>query len=543
MHTFCSSAHCADGYYPYFGLIQGSDGNFYGMTTYGGGAQSECISGVYGCGTIYKITPTGMLTTLHDFCTVGTAPDCADGALPYAMLVQGSDFNFYGVAAGGGPTFEGGVGEGIFFVLAALPVAGVSPSTLTFASQDEGTTSSPQAVTLSNRGQEALTVPSIVPSGDFSQSDNCGGSVAVGSSCTIEVTFTPTQTGIRTGTLTISDNNHGISTSQQAVSLTGTGANPHASLSATSLAFADQAIHTTSSAKNITLTSSGATPLTNITIAIIGTNFADFNSTYSCPGTLNVGSKCIIKVTFTPSLLTAESATLQVSDNAANTPQTVALGGIGITDATLTPASTNFGSVPENASSSARKFTLKNNQPVALGTLAIGFSGTNEGDFFETDTCGSSLKAKSVCTISVTLTPSLVGAESATLTVSSNAPAPYNALTSALSGTGIAQATISPTSISYRAQTVGTTSAAHNVTLKNNLSTAVTVAGFGFTGADPGDFSVSATTCGASLAAKSTCTVSVVFQPEATGTRAATLNVNDSASNSPQTVSLTGTAR
>src|SRR5580700_6390652 len=93
-------------------------------------------------------------------------------------LVQGADFNFYGTAGGGAN------GAGIFFVLAALPVAGVSPSSLTFASQDEGTTSSSQPVTLSNTGQEALTVSSVVASGDFSETDNCVGTVAVGSSCT-----------------------------------------------------------------------------------------------------------------------------------------------------------------------------------------------------------------------------------------------------------------------------------------------------------------------------------------------------------------------
>ena len=127
------------------------------------------------------------------------------------------------------------------------------------------------------------------------------------------------------------------------------------------------------------------------------------------------------------------------------------------------------------------------------------------------------------------------------LAVTSNAQPPYNSLASAVSGTGIAQATVSPASITYTKQKVGTTSAAHKVTLKNNLSTGLPINGFSFTGADPGDFNVSATTCGASLAAKSTCTISVAFTPAATGTRTATLNVNDGANNSPQTVSLTAT--
>jgi hypothetical protein len=103
-----------------------------------------------------------------------------------------------------------------------------------------------------------------------------------------------------------------------------------------------------------------------------------------------------------------------------------------------------------------------------------------------------------------------------------------------------AQATVSPISITYPSQKVGTASSAHRVTLKNNLSTALTIQPTTFTGADPSDFVVATTTCGVSLAAKSSCTIGVVFKPAATGPRAATLNVTDSASSSPQTVSLTG---
>lgn len=541
LYSFCSQTNCADGARPYSGLILASDENFYGMTYVGGqGPESECLAGYFGCGTIFKITPAGALTTLHDFCSAGTFPNCTDGDLPIAALAQGSDFNFYGLAGGGTHANLGAAGT--FFVLAALPVAKVSSAGLTFASQDEGTSSPSQPVTLSNTGQEALVVSNIAASGDFNQTNNCG-SVAIGSSCTINVTFSPTQTGTRTGTLTITDNNAGIAGSQQAVSLTGTGANPGASLSPTTLAFGNQGIQTASSGKKVTLTSSGTTSLNNISVTVVGPNLADFSQTNTCPTTLNVGAKCTITVTFTPNLLGAESATLQVTDNTVNSPQTVALSGTGVADVTLTPISENFGNVPQETSSAAKTFTLKNNQSTGISISDIAFTGQNEGDFSQTTggTCGTTLNAKASCNIKVTFTPSLVGAESATITVTSNALPPYNSLSSTLSGTGIAQATVSPTSITYSKQKVGTTSAAHNVTLKNNLSTALTISPSTFTGADPDDFSVSATTCGSSVAAKSSCTISVVFTPSATGTRTATLNVNDSANNSPQTVSLTGT--
>ena len=84
LYKFCSQLYCADGFGPEGGLVQGADGNFYG-TTYLGGPT--------GLGTVFKITPGGALTTLYSFCS---RSNCADGSAPEAGLVQGSDGNFYG---------------------------------------------------------------------------------------------------------------------------------------------------------------------------------------------------------------------------------------------------------------------------------------------------------------------------------------------------------------------------------------------------------------------------------------------------------------
>jgi uncharacterized repeat protein (TIGR03803 family) len=99
LHNFCSLGGCADGYYvdESFGtLIEGTDGNFYGTTDLGGNQASYCD--VYGCGTVFKITPQGKFTTIYRFCS---QPICADGAGPYE-LTQGADGNFYGVTGTGG---------------------------------------------------------------------------------------------------------------------------------------------------------------------------------------------------------------------------------------------------------------------------------------------------------------------------------------------------------------------------------------------------------------------------------------------------------
>ena len=100
----------------------------------------------------------------------------------------------------------------------------LSASTLTFASQTVGTTSTAQAVILTNTGNTALSITSLALAGtnpgDFGQTNNCGSSVAAGGSCTINVTFTPTAPGTRTAAVTITDNATG---SPQTVNLTGTG--------------------------------------------------------------------------------------------------------------------------------------------------------------------------------------------------------------------------------------------------------------------------------------------------------------------------------
>lgn len=96
LYSFCSLANCADGGIPHAGLVQGTDGNFYGTTTFGGAVE---VNGVFeGYGTIFQITPTGTLTTIHTFCLQGG--NCADGAYPFAGLVQGTDGRFYGTTFG-----------------------------------------------------------------------------------------------------------------------------------------------------------------------------------------------------------------------------------------------------------------------------------------------------------------------------------------------------------------------------------------------------------------------------------------------------------
>jgi uncharacterized repeat protein (TIGR03803 family) len=96
LYTFCAPTNnCATGFYPSGGLVQGTDGNFYGVNSDGGDAVNICTAnGHYGCGTVFSITPTGDLTTLHEF------EIFPDGFRPSQKIIQGTDGNFYSTTGG-----------------------------------------------------------------------------------------------------------------------------------------------------------------------------------------------------------------------------------------------------------------------------------------------------------------------------------------------------------------------------------------------------------------------------------------------------------
>jgi len=100
LYSFCSQANCADGESPYASLVQASNGNIYGTTAYGG-VSSYCADQSVGCGTIFEITPAGKFTTLYSFCQQA---NCADGFYPFSGLIQASNGNLYGTTQQGGTT-------------------------------------------------------------------------------------------------------------------------------------------------------------------------------------------------------------------------------------------------------------------------------------------------------------------------------------------------------------------------------------------------------------------------------------------------------
>jgi|HubBroStandDraft_6_1064221.scaffolds.fasta_scaffold00076_4 phospholipase C len=422
---------------------------------------------------------------------------------------------------------------------AALTGTGVAPATLSLASiafgnQFVNTTSTAKSISLTNYQTVPLTISEISASGNFAQTSTCPlspSTLAAGSSCAISVTFTPIAIGAQTGTLTVNDT---ASNSPQSAQLTGTGVAP-VILSASSLTFGSQVVGTASAAQQINLKNNQQAALAIGSISVSG-NFAQTSTCPLSPNTLAAESTCTISVSFTPTAVGTQSGSLTIIDNASNSPQTVQLSGSGLTPAALSLASIAFGNQFVNTTSSAKSITLINHQAIPLTISGISASGA----YAQTSTCPLSpnaLAAGSSCAISVTFTPTAIGAQTGTLSITDNAS--NSPQTAALTGTGVAPATLSLASIAFGNQFVNTTSTAKSISLTNSQTVPLTISGISASG----NFAQTST-CPLSpntLAAGLSCTISVTFTPIAAGNLTGTLTVNDNASNSPQTVQLTGT--
>jgi hypothetical protein len=300
--------------------------------------------------------------------------------------------------------------------IGVLPAVTFSPTSLNFGNQGVGTTSSPQVTTLTNSGAGVLTITSIgitgANKGDFAQTNNCPSSVPPNGSCNISVTFTPTATGTRNAAVSVADNAPG---SPQSAPLTGVGTPPAVTFSPTNLTFPTQLVFTTSPAQQVTLTNSGAGVLKISHISVA----SPFSQTNNCPSSLGPGANCTISVKFRPGNKGIFHGTVSVTDNAPGSPQKVPLAGTG-TFVQLVPTKLNFGTQPVGTRSLAKKITLTNKGSVTVNISGIAITGTDAGDFAETNTCGKSVASGASCFIKVTFKPLVKGKRTAEVSVYDN---------------------------------------------------------------------------------------------------------------------------
>jgi len=210
--------------------------------------------------------------------------------------------------------------------------------------------------------------------------------------------------------------------------------------------------------------------------------------------------------------------------------------------ASFTPPSLNFGSVTEGQPVTLVLHLVNiGDQTLAINLSAIAISGTNAADFSQTTTCLVTLAPNASCSFAVTFNPATAGVESASLTVSDNAPG--SPQTIPLTGTGIAPSpsiSFVPGNITFNPISDGVTEGPQTFQVTNIGSAALHISNVALGGANPQDFSQT-NNCTAPIAINASCSINVSFTPLATGARSASITLTDDAPGSPQTVTVQGT--
>ncbi len=442
--------------------------------------------------------------------------------LPLAPAIQ-----LAATSANGGLLRVGTYGRGIWQIplLRGVPQTSITltPASLIFSGQPVQTASNPQTVVLTNTGSASLTVSNVEITGDFIETDNCSGAISAGGTCQIQVTFTPSATGTRTGTLTVTAN---IPGGQQTVGLSGTGTTQSAIVVLpNSVSFGGQQINTVSTAQQVTVSNTSGSSIALTSESVTGPFSIQTNT---CSSSLPTNTGCTLAIVFQPTQTGAANGILAVVS--AQGTETVGLSGTGDNPATdaLAPASLAFPQTLENTASAPQTVTLTNSGGAAL----TGIQVNTLGDFAVVNGCSYSLNAQSSCTLTVRFTPHAAGPETGSVTVTDT----LRSQTVALTGTGLAPPTdtLSSSALVFPATVVGQSAPSQTITLTNTGDVALSQLNIHAIG---NGFSESST-CGSTLAAHTQCVITVMFRPTVAAAAAGQLDVADAVRT--QVVSLSG---
>jgi hypothetical protein len=202
-----------------------------------------------------------------------------------------------------------------------------NPLNLNFPNTVVGSSSAAKAVTLTNNQSVPLTFSQITTTAEFQQTNNCGTALAPLAQCTVTLKFSPTDIGLRSGSLAITDDAFG---SPHTIPLSGVGT--FVRVLPVSLSFVATQVGQTSAAQTVVVANtSSAVSVSFSGVVMAGANPADFARTGTCAATtvLAPGAACQMSVRFKPSATGARSAQIQVSDDGGGSPQKVNLSGTG----------------------------------------------------------------------------------------------------------------------------------------------------------------------------------------------------------------------
>jgi len=323
------------------------------------------------------------------------------------------------------------------------------------------------------------------------------------------------------------------------LTVTAPGAVPVVSVGPSTLLFVEVVGSGLPASQNITLFNRGAAPLIINAIIASPPNFAETNN---CPATLDAGFSCQISVAFNATAAGTVTGTVTIADNNQGLPgsqQSVSLKGVGITGVSVSPTTLNFGNQMVGTTSAPQTAKFSNSSTSTITFTAI----TANPPFAESNNCASTLTPGLSCTVNVTFEPTSVG-----LVNNSNLLIDFTvagdtgtaALEVGLNGAGVpstAAVTLSPAAVNFGNQVVRVASSPLTLTLSNSGASTLAITSIV---ASPSVFAQK-NNCVASLAAGTSCQITLVFTPSALGAAAGEITITDNAVSSPQVVALTGT--
>jgi hypothetical protein len=348
----------------------------------------------------------------------------ADGSNDYYIVVE--------------PHNDGPGGKMVLNIAATKPPITLTPPALTFAPQVVGTTSPFQTVVYQNNATIDVELTGVAITGtnasDFSiVSQTCAANndEPPGTNCFVAIVFSPSDVGLRQANLVFTDNATG---SPRTVPLSGIGtpAAPLVCLSSGSSSgsnafnFGSQLLTTTSAVQSVTITNCGSAALNISSVAVTGFGSNDFSVAQTCTGgPIAPDGTCTLSITFNPQIAGTRHATVVITDDAAGSPTTLNLTGVGLALAPsvcFSSSPINFAGTVVGFTGSVQTVTLTNcgTAPLVISNLVL--TGANTGDFIIVSSTCTTVATGLTCAVSLQFAPTVGGPRSANLMFVDNVP-------------------------------------------------------------------------------------------------------------------------
>jgi hypothetical protein len=406
-----------------------------------------------------------------------------------------------------------------------------SGSVISFGSWAVGTTSAVQSIIVDRTSSAGVNLSVINIVGPNASSFSASGSCFSPFSCSIPVTFSPSNLGAMSATVVTNQGNFPVSG-------LGISAGPSFAQAWTSTpTFLYQTINTASGPWIANFTNNGTTTL-QLLGSVSGTNSSDFTVGNQCGAALTISQTCNMTLSFTPTRLGTFANTFTVTDSISGLSRAFPLVSSATPPPPLAnPSSHAFGNVQVGATSAPLSFIVTAPAGDPVFTTVLQYGATPSGlAITQGSTC-----AATPCTVTVVMTPTSTACCSTNIQIFDTVTG-LATYVSPVGGTGgLPVVSLNPPGLSFAARSVGSTSIAQQVTLANVGNANLVLNSITLSGPNPGDYTQS-NNCGSSLPPNGECSISVSFAPIASGTRNATIQIISNASTSPDTVSLAGIA-